>query len=322
MAQQIFVSYRRADTHSPVIKLVEYLDRYLNDGRRKVSIYRDESGNVPGTSWKDTIQQKISESDIVLVIIGPHWFDLSDSGKRRIDNPADMVYREIQLALNKNKDTIPVLLNGAEMPRKKELPIGIQALAEIEAQKVQIEGDNTIPLSIFSAFVGLALDKVKKDQDQDLKESLEGEAETYGSGKEGLGVLSIYPEAGGAQFEGMPIFGKWSIQVTCPKGVPPGNVAIKIHLGDDLLCVGDWVIRKSFLRKHRRKLDGKWGLLPGKDSPLILKIEALLDKSEPILFKLPIDGRMGNGYTGRDSDGRTYFFESIKGQPRPLSETL
>jgi hypothetical protein len=51
----------------------------------------------------------------VLVIIGPQWFDLSDFGKRRIDNPEDMVYREIKLALNKNKHIIPVLLQGAEL---------------------------------------------------------------------------------------------------------------------------------------------------------------------------------------------------------------
>ena len=233
-----------------------------------------------------------------------------------------MVYREVLFALNKSKHIIPVLIDGAEMPRENDLPKRIQALAEIEAQKLEIQEDSTVNLLTFSAFVGLALDKVREEQDQEAMEALLVESESINSGKTGPSILSISPELGGSQFEGMPIYGLWQIQVTCPKGLPPGNVTLKINLGDDYLCSGDWLIHKSFFRKRRRRLDGKWGLLPGKDSHLILKIEGILDKSEPIVFKLPIDRRMGKGYTGRDNDGRTYFLESIKGRSRPRSEIL
>jgi hypothetical protein len=321
MAQQIFISYRRADSLTKVIKLVDYLNQYLNE-RRQVSIFRDEGGIVPGTNWKETLQRQIRKSDIVLVIIGPNWLSMGKSGKRRIDDSEDMVFREVQFALNQNKHIIPVLLDGVKMPLTKDLPKGIQALAGIEAQKIQIDEENTIPLLIFSAFVALALDKVKKEQYEDSLEALKVEERILESSRKESSVLSVSPEVGGSQFEGMPIYGTWHIQVTCPKGVLPGNVTLKIHFGDDFLCSGDWLVHKSFLRKHRRRVDGSWGLLPGKDSPLILKIEGMLDKSEPILFKLPIDGRMGKGYSGRDQDGRVYFFESIKGNSRPRSEVL
>jgi hypothetical protein len=68
----------------------------------------------------------------VLVIVGPKWLDLKDEkGRRRIDNPRDQLRQEVELALESDARTrvIPVLVEGARMPRSGDLPESLARLA-------------------------------------------------------------------------------------------------------------------------------------------------------------------------------------------------
>jgi hypothetical protein len=50
-------------------------------------------------------------------------------GRRRLDSPEDFVRLEIAAALRRDIAVIPVLVQGAAMPSKQELPPDLQALA-------------------------------------------------------------------------------------------------------------------------------------------------------------------------------------------------
>ena len=73
--------------------------------------------------------------DLVLVLIGDNWLD-QEPGQpgRRIDADDDFVRVEIESALaSPNTRVIPVLVEGAEMPRPADLPESIRPLTRFNA---------------------------------------------------------------------------------------------------------------------------------------------------------------------------------------------
>jgi hypothetical protein len=67
---------------------------------------------------------------VLLALIGPKWLDArDDSGKRRLDDPNDFVRIEIGAALQRNIAVIPILLDGASIPKPNQLPEALQELA-------------------------------------------------------------------------------------------------------------------------------------------------------------------------------------------------
>jgi hypothetical protein len=70
-----------------------------------------------------------------LPVIGPHWLDITDArGNRRLNDPDDFVVRELRTALRNDwTQIVPVLVNGAAMPGKKDLPRTLAAIADRQA---------------------------------------------------------------------------------------------------------------------------------------------------------------------------------------------
>ena len=67
---------------------------------------------------------------MLLALIGKNWLHAADKdGRRRLDTPEDFVRLEIAAALRRDIAVIPVLVQGAAMPSKEELPPDLQALA-------------------------------------------------------------------------------------------------------------------------------------------------------------------------------------------------
>src|SRR5262249_18378573 len=67
----------------------------------------------------------------------PHWSTASDeSGARRLNNPTDFVRVEIESALQRDVRVIPILVDGAQMPKASELPESLQSLATRNAVRI------------------------------------------------------------------------------------------------------------------------------------------------------------------------------------------
>ncbi len=88
-----------------------------------------------GVDFEKHIRAEINKCDVVLVLIGDNWLDTADgTGRRRLDEPDDFVRLEIENALAvPSVRVVPVLVEGASMPRQSELPEGIQRLARLNA---------------------------------------------------------------------------------------------------------------------------------------------------------------------------------------------
>jgi hypothetical protein len=55
------------------------------------------------------------------------------AGRTRLDNPGDFVRLEIEAALTRGVRVIPVLVDGARMPRPDQLPASLALLARRQA---------------------------------------------------------------------------------------------------------------------------------------------------------------------------------------------
>src|SRR5262249_33416159 len=85
----------------------------------------------------EAINRKVGTCDIAIVAIGPDWLHATDaSGKRRLDDEEDFVRMEIVAALQRKIRVIPVLVGGAQMPRKQDLPEALAPLSRRNAIEV------------------------------------------------------------------------------------------------------------------------------------------------------------------------------------------
>ena len=130
---KVFVSYRRGGASQQTYRLTDELKRRVGEE----NLFLDVDSIAPGEPFAVAIDRAIRASDVVLVIIGPRWLKLAhQDGTRRIDDPDDHLRIEIETALNSGVKVIPVLVNGAVMPQRSELPESIDRLSGLHAQSL------------------------------------------------------------------------------------------------------------------------------------------------------------------------------------------
>jgi TIR domain len=122
----IFISYRRDDSEGQAGRLFESLKVRFGQDR----VFIDVAGIEPGRDFRRIIDDHVGSCDVLLALIGKNWLHAADKdGRRRLDSPEDFVRLEIAAALRRDITVIPVLVQGAAMPSKEELPPDLQALA-------------------------------------------------------------------------------------------------------------------------------------------------------------------------------------------------
>jgi hypothetical protein len=133
--RRIFISYRRGDSVSARI-----IRDMLRGHFAQAMVFMDIENIAPGIDFAQEIRNRVNESDATLVIIGPEWASArNERGQPRIKDHNDFVAQEIALALDSGKPIIPVLVNGARLPKVSELPHSIADLANRNAYVVRPE---------------------------------------------------------------------------------------------------------------------------------------------------------------------------------------
>jgi hypothetical protein len=133
MTTGIFISYRREDAAHAAGRLVDRLEKtYQRD-----QIFMDIDNIEPGVDFAKALSEKVQGCDVLLAIIGPNWLDVTDDdGHRRLDSPRDFVRIEIETALKRDVRVIPVLVDGAPMPREQQLPEPLRELSRRQAVRL------------------------------------------------------------------------------------------------------------------------------------------------------------------------------------------
>lgn len=133
-----FVNYRTGDDDFAAALVDDHLRAVFGDR----AVFRDSRSLTAGTEFPPELWRRLLSSEVLLVLIGPRWLTLTGTaGERRVDNPGDFVRREIEAAFLAGIRVIPVLLNDAALPQKRDLPVSLQAL--VDRQFVQLRQRNS-----------------------------------------------------------------------------------------------------------------------------------------------------------------------------------
>jgi hypothetical protein len=137
MSGQIFISYRREESRWLAGRLRDRLSARFD--RKK--IFMDIDAIALGDDFVKAIEKTVAECDVLIAVIGAHWLISKDEqDRRRIDNSEDFVRREISTALRREICVIPVLVDGASMPRSTDLPDDLKPLVRRMALQVTDTG--------------------------------------------------------------------------------------------------------------------------------------------------------------------------------------
>jgi hypothetical protein len=116
---RIFISYRREETAYAAGWLFDRLAEEYGAGQ----IFKDVGSIEPGDDFGEMITMAVGSSDLMLALISDRWLTATEkNGQRHLDDPNDFVRLQIEAALQRNVRIIPILVEGASMPRADELP--------------------------------------------------------------------------------------------------------------------------------------------------------------------------------------------------------
>lgn len=136
MRSKIFVSYRRNDSPSATGRLQDALVQHFGNE----SVFVDVKDLVDGTKYRDAIEAALGSCSVMLVVIGPRWVDARDAeGRRKLDLEGDIVRHEIRSAFARGIPVIPLLVEGASLPREQDLPEDLRALRDHQARELEYE---------------------------------------------------------------------------------------------------------------------------------------------------------------------------------------
>ena len=134
----VFISYRRDDSQDVVGRIYDKLVAAFSPEQ----VIRDIDSLLIGRPFPEALNDAVSQSEVVLVIIGKNWLTASNSdGARRLDDAGDFVRMEIERALAAGKHVVPVLVSNASMPLAKDLPDSIRSLVNQHGIQVRPDPD-------------------------------------------------------------------------------------------------------------------------------------------------------------------------------------
>jgi hypothetical protein len=192
MSGGIYISYRRDDASFLAGRLYEQLSLHFGEKQ----IFMDIDAIALGEDFVKVIEEAVGKCDVLIAVIGKNWLiSNDDQGNRRLDNPEDFVRMEIGAAFKRKIRLIPVLLDGALMPRADELPEDLKPLVRRNALPItdtSFQGD----CQRLTGAIRQVLEKAEKERleaerrPREEKERMKGEPRQR-DGLQGKGLPSM-----------------------------------------------------------------------------------------------------------------------------------
>ncbi len=134
---KIVVSYRRSDSQAIAGRIVDRLIAQFGEQ----AVFMDVD-NIPfGIDFREHIQSVLAQAEVLIAVVGPHWLGAGANGGSRIQEEDDPVRVEIETALRQEIVVIPVLVDGAGMPKAAVLPESLRNFAFLNAAPVDVGRD-------------------------------------------------------------------------------------------------------------------------------------------------------------------------------------
>ncbi len=124
------ISYRRADSGAIAGRIFDRLTAHY--GRE--AVFRDVDSIPLSVDFRQHLAETLRQSDIVLVIVGPHW--LGKDRRSRVNDVNDPVRVEVETALATGAMIIPIFVEAAVMPDPAQLPETMRDFTYRNGQRV------------------------------------------------------------------------------------------------------------------------------------------------------------------------------------------
>ena len=130
MTKGIFISYRRDDAAA----YARLIFNKLVSAYSRQSVFMDVDSISLGADFAEVLDQRLRTCSVLVAIIGRNWENSTgQAGTARLNDPSDFVRIEIESALKLNLPIIPVLVDGAQMPRPDKLPESLRPFSRRNA---------------------------------------------------------------------------------------------------------------------------------------------------------------------------------------------
>jgi glucoamylase len=180
---RVFISYRHDDVPDATDRLKRLLKAHFGDDH----VFADVDNIEIGADFADVIDDHIARCDVVLAVMGRGWITATDAdGQRRVDDPGDWVRVELETALRRNTRVVPLLIYGATLPTKRELPESIQPILRRHYFEV--------PRTYFDEAVGRLIRAIEQiaaslaPQSEPVEQELSADHQTEQSGRTSRGL--------------------------------------------------------------------------------------------------------------------------------------
>lgn len=138
LMSKIFISYRRSDSQY----VTDFLYKGLVDYFGKDVVFKDVDTIPLGENFKKYLDSIIAKCEIILVVIGERWLNVTNvKGQRRLDDPQDFVRIEVEAALKRGIPVIPLFVDGTSMPSPTELPDVLEELSYMNGMQIRPASD-------------------------------------------------------------------------------------------------------------------------------------------------------------------------------------
>ena len=116
MPGKIFISYRRDDAKADARNLRDRLAAAFGSA----NVFMDVDNLQAGQRFDQELDKALAQCDVLLAVIGPRWQTVL--AERQSGPERDYVCDEIAAAIARGVIVIPVLVDGAKLPRGDQLP--------------------------------------------------------------------------------------------------------------------------------------------------------------------------------------------------------
>jgi tetratricopeptide (TPR) repeat protein len=140
----VFINYRTGDSDGYRLSLYMELSRRFGSKL----VFLDSESISAGSDYVDQLLGRVRQSTVVLAVIGTRWLTAAGpDGRRRIDDQADWIRRELAEAFKAGVRVIPVLTDGARMPTEADLPVELAELGRCQFRRLGCDGNAVADLS-------------------------------------------------------------------------------------------------------------------------------------------------------------------------------
>jgi hypothetical protein len=190
---KIAISYRRADSAGIAGRVLDHMARRYGP----TSVFIDIDDIPYGMDFRSHIRDTLSETAVLLALVGMDWAGKSDRTTARIMAPDDPVRVEIEIALENDVPTIPVLIGSAQMPGESELPSSISTFAFLNAAPLDIGRNFHVDMGRLCDTIDVLLTKNEAGRPR---------------AKEGR---RAFPSATGVNSQAFSNYRRWSLPILC-----------------------------------------------------------------------------------------------------------